>query len=107
MDWGQVAQNMLQAAKTSAGNDWPKLRDYAENEFKNLSTVAGQIEERKNQGTITEVNAEFLIGQYQAAARGVLFAVEGLTNLLIQKAWNAAMAVLAQAIDTAIGWSLV
>ncbi|WP_321939798.1 hypothetical protein [Paraburkholderia sp. J8-2] len=107
MDWGQVAQDMLSAAETSAGADWPKLRDFAENQFENLTTVASQIETRKSQGTITEVNAEFLMDQYQAAARGVLFSVEGLTNLMIQNAWNAAMAVLAKAIDTAIGWALI
>ncbi|HBV2907886.1 TPA: hypothetical protein JD824_RS16370 [Citrobacter freundii] len=107
MDWGKVVQDMLNAAKKSAGKDWGKLRDYAENEFKNLATVASQIDDRKKKGTITEINASFLMGQYQAASRGVMFAIESLTNLVIQNAWNAAMLVLSSAINTAIGWALL
>lgn len=107
MDWKKVFEDMLAAAKGAAAQDWPALRDYARHEFETLSSIAARLEVRKLDGSITEVNARFLIGQYALAAKSVLYAVEGLKNVMIERAWNAAMAVLNLAINKAIGWALL
>ncbi|MGY4727961.1 hypothetical protein [Burkholderia pyrrocinia] len=107
MDWGKVLDDMLKAAEQAAGAQWPTLNAYAQQEFQTLTGVATQIEARKVGGTISEVNAQFLAGQYEAAAKSVLYAVEGLSNIVIQSAWNAAMAVLRTALNDATGWALL
>ncbi|MBR8174863.1 hypothetical protein [Burkholderia ambifaria] len=107
MDWGNVLNDMLAAAKKAAGNEWPTLSDYAQHEFQTLADIAARIKIRKDSGNLSEIDAEFMVGQYKAAAQSVLYAVQGMSKIVIQNAWNAAMDVLRTALNTATGWSLL
>jgi hypothetical protein len=109
MNWEEVGADMIKEAKASASSDWPTLRDYAVHEFENLARVAAQIEKRKNDpvNPISELDAKFRMDQYYYTSQSVLYAIEGLKNIVIQDAWNAAMRVLATAINTAIKWPLL
>ncbi|RQU12387.1 hypothetical protein DF153_18575 [Burkholderia cenocepacia] len=107
MDWGKVLDDMIAAAKAAAGGDWPKLSTYAQHEFQTLAGVAAQIEAKKQAGAISEMDAEFIAGQYKAAAQGVVYAISGLAKIVIQNAWNAAMDVLRKALNSATGWALI
>lgn len=109
MDWEAVGANMVKEAKASASSNWPTLKDYAVHEFENLARVAAQIEKRKNDpaNPISELDAKFRMDQYYYASRSVLYGIEGLTNIVVQNSWNAAMKVLGQAINTAIKWPLL
>lgn len=107
-DWTKVLQGMLAAAQNSAHAEWPKLQSEAKAQFQTLTQVAARIEARKLANDITETNARFLMYQYRMAAQNVMFSVEGLTNLLVEQALNAALDVLRQAVKTATnGWILL
>lgn len=107
-DWGRVFQDMLGAAEGVAKKEWPKLRQEAEEQLKSLTQVAARIEARKLLGQISETNARFLMAQYELAARNVMFSIEGMTNILIEQVYNAALAVLKDAIKAATGgWILL
>lgn len=107
-DWTKVLQDMLAAAQGTAQTEWPKLRSEAEAQFQTLTQVAARIEARKLANDITETNARFLMYQYQMAAQNVIFSVEGLTNLLVEQALNAALTILRDAVKAATnGWILL
>lgn len=107
-DWTKVLQGMLAAAQNSARTEWPTLQSEAEAQFQTLTQVAERIEAGKLANNITETNARFLMYQYKMAAQNVMFSVEGLTNLLVEQALNAALDVLRQAVKTATnGWILL
>ncbi len=107
-DWNTVFKDMLAAAQGVAKNDWPKMKEEAEEQFKVLAEVGARIAARKALNTISETNARFLLAQYDMAAQNVLFSVEGMTNLIVEKAYNAARAVLAAAVKAATGgWVLL
>lgn len=107
IDWTQVAKDMAAAAKKSASGDWADLKQSAESEFQALAQVAANIERRKIEHTITEVNARFLMKQHRSTTEVVLFASEGIANIVIERAINAALGVLATAVNTSIGWTLL
>ncbi len=107
MNSEQVLQDMLTAAQAAAGKEWSKLKSYAESEFEILARVAARIEARKLAGTISEVNARFLMGQYENTVQTVLFTVEGLAKLLVEQALNAAIGVLRTAVNNATGWKVL
>lgn len=106
-DWNAVVQGMLAAAQKVATKEWPKLKTEAQDQFKVLAQVGARIEARKALNDISETNARFLMAQYNMAAQNVLFSVEGMTNLIVEQAYNAARSVLADAIKTATGGWLV
>jgi hypothetical protein len=110
MDWSKVLQDMVDAVEVVAKAEWPKLRSEAEEQFRSLTQVAARIEVRKvlKEDPISETNARFLFAQYELAARNVMFSIEGIANILIERAYNAALAVLRDAIKTATGgWVLI
>ena len=107
-DWGKVLQDMLGAAEGVAKKQWPKLRQEAEEQLKTLTQVAIRIEARKKAGQISETNARFLMAQYELAARNVMFSIEGMTNIMVEQAYNAALAVFRDAVKAATGgWVLL
>jgi len=106
-DWGAVLKDMISAAQDVAQTEWPKLRDEAKAQFKILTQVGARIEARKAAGTISKTNARFLMAQHKMAAQNVLFSIEGMTNVLVEKAANAALDLLRAAIKAATGgWVL-
>lgn len=107
-DWTIVLQDMATAAEGIAKKEWPKLKDEAEAQFQVLTQVAARIEMRKLTNEISETNARFLMNQYEMATQNVLYSIEGMTNILIEQALNAAFDVLRSAIKAATGgWILL
>ena len=106
-DWGAVLRDMVSAAENVAKTEWPKLKDEANAQFKILTQVGARIEARKAAGTISKTNARFLLAQHKMAAQNVMFSIEGIANVLVEKAANAALDVLRTAIKAATsGWVL-
>ena len=107
-DTEKVLKDMLGASQAKAGAVWSQVKDDVEQEFKILTSVGGRIAARKAAGTITEVNAKFLIAQYYGAARSFLYSLEGIANLVIEAIINAALDVLRKAIQAATGgWVVI
>ena len=104
----QVLRDMLNASQIKAGAVWNQAKDDIKEEFKVLVNVGGRIVARKGEGTITEVNARFLIAQYYGAMRSYLYSLEGIANLILESIINAALGVLRDAIKVATnGWILI
>lgn len=107
-DEKKVLKDMLSASQSKAGAVWDKAKDDIEEEFKILASVGARIVARKAAGTITEVNAKFLIAQYFGAARSFLYSLEGIANIILESIINAALEVLREAIKVATGgWVVI
>lgn len=107
-DEKKVLKDMLGASQAQAGAVWNQVKGDVEQEFKTLVSIGARIFARKAAGTISEVNAKFLMAQYYGAARNFLYSLEGIANLVIEGMINAALDVLRKAIQVATnGWVVI
>ncbi len=103
----ELATNMLNAAKDVLSQKWPEIKDYAEAETKKLAEALVMIEKLKLAGSITKEEAKLHLDIQKNATRAVLLTIEGLGILAVEQALNAAFAVVKEAVNTALGFTLV
>jgi len=102
-----ILNQMLQVAEKSLGAKWPAISDIATSEFKKLSQNIIDIEEMKSNGTISEEKAKLQIEIQKNAIKTVLLTEKGLSLLAVESAINGALGVIANVVNTAIGWSIL
>lgn len=108
IDVDKLLKGMLTAASDVLKKKWPKAKDYAENEFRKLLLEAQHIAQLKADGKITEQEAAYLMDLQRNASRVVLLTIEGLGILAVEEAINAAMAVVRDTINSALGgWKIL
>jgi hypothetical protein len=107
LDVNVILTQMLGAAKTSFGSKWPKAQDLATTSFKALAQNLVDIERMNIAGTITSDQAALLVDMQKHTAKIVLQAVKGLTILAVEAAINAALAVIKDTVNTALGFTLL
>lgn len=103
----ELATKMLDAAKGVLSEKWPEIQDYAEAETRKLAESLVMIEKLKLAGRINEEQAKLHFDIQKNAARTVLLTVEGLGILAVERALNAASAVVQDAVNTALGFHLL
>jgi len=103
----ELATNMLNAAKEVLSEKWPEIKDYAETEAKKLAESLIMIERLKLAGSINEEQAKLHLDIQKNATRTVLLAIEGLGILAVEQALNAAFAAVKDAVNTALGFTLL
>jgi len=103
----ELASKILDAFKEQLSDKWPEVKDYAESESKKLAENFVLIEKLKISGKITERQAKFHYEIQKNASRSVLLAVDGLSLIAVEQAINAAMEVLKDAVNKALGFSLL
>lgn len=102
-----LAEQMLEAAKGVFDKKWPEVRKFAENETKNFVNNMKEIALWKANNEITEDEAKSLVGLHKRSMKMVFTALEGISLAMAEKAINAAIDVIRQAINTAIGWAIL
>jgi hypothetical protein len=102
-----VLAGMIAAAQGVFSNKWPKVKDFAEAEFEKLARTLVQIEALKVSGQITDGEASVLLEMQKNTARAVMLALEGMSLLLVEQAINAALAVVKDAVNRAVGFPLI
>ena len=106
-DLNTLVQEMVKAAGNVLKDKWPSVRDYATREFEKLIREFMYIQEMKNQGKITEEHARILIEMHKLAARNVILTSETIGIVAAEKALNAAINIIKDTVNTAIGWTLL
>jgi hypothetical protein len=96
----KLAEDMLAAAKPSLLAHWNSVRPFAATEMAKLAQTALQIETDRS---LTPPQAQILLKMQANASQAVLTAVETVGMIAAQDAINAALNVLKQAVNTAIG----
>jgi soluble cytochrome b562 len=107
IDISKLAEDMLNAAKGPLTKQWPEIKDYAEMEMKKIAESIAAIEKMKLAGKITEEKASLQIDIQKNATRTVLLAVEGIGLVSAEQAINAALNVVRDTVNKAIGWALL
>jgi hypothetical protein len=103
----ELATKMFDAAKGVLSEKWPEIQDYAEAETRKLAESLVMIEKLKLARRINEEQAKLHFDIQKNAARTVLLTVEGLGILPVERALNAASAVVKDAVNTALGFALL
>lgn len=103
----QLGKDMLGAFKSAFAEKWPAIREYGEAEAKKLAQTLVMIEALKAAGKINEEQAALHLEIQRNATRMVFLALEGLGILAAEAAINAALAVVKEAVNTAIGFALL
>jgi len=103
----QLGKDMLGAFKSAFAEKWPAIKEYGEAEAKKLAQTLVMIEALKAAGKINEEQAALHLEIQRNATRTVFLALEGLGILAAEAAINAALAVVKDAVNTAIGFALL
>lgn len=107
LDVEAVGKDMLAAAKGVIGDKWPTTKKYFQSETKIFAERLASIEKLRKSGLISEERAKLHLEFQKEAWETVLLAVEGLTQLLVEQALNAAIKVVREAVNKAVGFALL
>ncbi len=102
-----ILDEMLAAFKHSIKSAWPTVEHYAEVELNKLAHAAVSVEKMQLAGTINQAQAKIYFDMQKNTAETVMLTATGLSEIAIQNAINAALSVVKNTINTALGWSLV
>lgn len=97
-DAQQVLRDMVDAAKASLGDAMPETYHYVENEIKKLAETIFKVEAQLVCSEISAESARLVIDSLVNAAKTVELTGEGIVAVEAEKAINAALAVLKDAI---------
>lgn len=103
----QLVTGMLGAAQGVFNEKWPGIKDYAEGEFEKLARTLAQIEVLRIKHQINEAEASVLFEIQKNTARSVMLTLEGMSLLLVEGAINAALAVVKDTVNSALGFALL
>lgn len=108
IDVEKLLKAMLAAASDVLKKQWPTAKDYAENEFRKLLIEAQHIAQLKADGKISEQEAAYLMSLQRNATHAVLLTIKGLGMVAVEEAVNAALAVVRDTINAAVGgWKIL
>lgn len=107
LDTDKLLGDMLSAAQGVVKDKWPATREYFESETKMLVERLGAIEKMRRDGIISETRAKRHLDFQKESFQTVLLAVEGLNQLLVEESLNAALKVVKDAVNTAVGFVLL
>jgi hypothetical protein len=103
----ELVANMLGAAKDSLGNKWPEAKEYAESEFKKIGESILFIQKEAAAGDMSPEKAKLHMEIQKNASRAVLLTLEGLGILAVEAAINAALGVVRDTVNSALGFILL
>jgi Asp-tRNA(Asn)/Glu-tRNA(Gln) amidotransferase B subunit len=107
LDVDVIASDMISAAKGVVSDKWPATRAYFESESKMYAQRLASIAKMYADGLISEKRAKEHIALQNEAWETTLLAVNGLSQLLIEEALNAAIKVIQDAVNKALGFALL
>ena len=103
----QLVTDMVAAMKNVLDDKWPKIKVYGEAEAKKLAESFAMVEKLKLLNEIDEDEARLHFTIQKNASRTVLLTVEGLGVLAAEQAINAALNVVKDTVNTALGYPLI
>lgn len=103
----ELAGNMLAAMQKALSNKWSEIEEYGEAEAKKLAQSFVMIETLKAANKIGAEEAALHFSIQKNASRTMLLAIEGLGVLAVEQALNAALYVVKDTVNTAVGFTLI
>ncbi len=102
-----LVKSMVDAAKNSLASDWPKVEDYGRPELKKLSQSLIDIARLAADGKINARQAKAILQIHRNTTQTVMLTVEGMGLIAVEKAINAALKSVADAVNAAAGMKIV
>ncbi len=103
----ELKPGMIAAFKDTATQAWPVIKDFATIELKLLAQSLIEIQSLAASGRISRGEAKSLMRQHKNATIAVLSGIEGMTLLAAERAVNAAIAAIRQALNSAAGFAII
>lgn len=103
----ELAGNMLSAMQGVLSEKWPSIKEYGKSEAQKLAQSFVMIEALKASGQIDDEEAALHFSIQKNASRTVFLAIEGLGVLAVEQAINAALNVVKDTVNTAVGFTLI
>ena len=107
IDVEDLSQKMVQAASGVLSAHWGAAKSYAEVELGKIATAIEFIGGEVLAGRMTPARAQLHIEMQKNAATTVLLTVHGLNLLAVEGAINAALGVVKDTVNTALGFALL
>lgn len=107
IDTSAIAKDMISAAKGVVDQSWPATREYFESESKMYAQRLASIAKMYDDGIISEKRAKEHVTMQNEAWETTLLAVNGLSQILIEQALNAAIKVIRDAVNKSVGFVLL
>jgi hypothetical protein len=98
---------MLNAAKVPLQAHWNAVHPFAEAEMAKLAATAVQIQSGQTDGSLSQKQAQILLKMQANASQAVFTAIETIGMISAQDAINAALNVLKNTVNTAIGFAFL
>lgn len=106
VDFGDVLDDAVEAAKAVVTNNWDEVKDIIENIGKGLTNDVSFIAKKKLSGEFNEDDAKVFMDDQKMLARIRLRSVAIVTLQLAERIWKAIANIFRAAINTAIGWDV-
>ena len=107
IDVQNLTAQMVNAAKGVLGANWQVTKTYAEAEFNKLALTLDFIRQEVLAGRMTPAKAQIHLEMQKNAATTVLLTIKGLNVLAVENAINAALGVVKNTVNTAVGFVLL
>jgi hypothetical protein len=107
IDVSQVGGQMLSAALPILAKGGSSVKDYAEDQFKQIAQRIADIGEQRIEGNLSDSDAKALLDMQIKSTENVFLTVEGLTEIIIEQAINAALNVVKEVVNTGVGFGLI
>lgn len=102
-----VAGKMIAAARVVVGEKWPATQCYFESESTAFAQRLARIAWLRSTGLISESRAQRHLAFQKESWETVLLAVDGLNQLMVEQALNAALSAVNEVVNTAVGFALL
>jgi hypothetical protein len=103
IDFNKLLQDVINAAKTTAGAEFPKIESSVSTGSQQLVILAEDIAQKKALGQITDDEASMLLELQHNSATAMFMAVEGISALAAEAVANAVIKVVADTLNAALG----
>lgn len=101
-DIDAVLGDMLSAVKDSVGSDWNDIEGYAKQVLENEKDMLAELAEQRLRGEITEDELKSELDDERDTVQAEMQAIQVMTTAMAQRAANAAMDILFNAIKAAL-----
>jgi hypothetical protein len=107
IDISELVSKMLNAAKDVLGRKWPESKDYAESAFIQIGEAISFIEMQRVLGNMSDEKARLHLNIQKNAAKTVMLTLEGLGIVAVEAVMNAALNVIKDTVNAALGFVLI
>jgi hypothetical protein len=107
VDFGQVANNAVTAGIGVITSNASGLREVVENVAEGIVHDLAFVARKKANGEFEEEDARIFMEDQKTLARIRIRSIGIVTAQIAERVWNAMAQVFRQAINTALGWTLL